>query len=42
MDHKQLPEWNTDLEKYSRIVNLVVGVLMILGGIGQFWPSLSV
>lgn len=26
----------------SRIVNLVVGVLMILGGIGQFWPSFSV
>jgi hypothetical protein len=32
----------TDSDNYSRGVNLVVAVLMILGGIGQFWPSVSV
>ncbi|EMF09178.1 COPI associated [Sphaerulina musiva SO2202] len=31
-----------DFSDIFRIVNLVVGVLMILGGIGQFWPSFSV
>lgn len=25
----------------SRIVNMAVGVFMILGGIGQFWPSIA-
>ncbi|KAF2861801.1 COPI associated [Piedraia hortae CBS 480.64] len=25
-----------------RIVNIVVGVFMILGGLGQFWPSINV
>ncbi|KXT08024.1 hypothetical protein AC579_2535 [Pseudocercospora musae] len=31
-----------DFSDVFRIVNLVVGVLMILGGIGQFWPNINV
>ncbi|KAF7187461.1 Golgi apparatus membrane protein tvp15 [Pseudocercospora fuligena] len=31
-----------DFSDAFRIVNLVVGVLMILGGIGQFWPNINV
>ncbi|KXS93590.1 hypothetical protein AC578_5010 [Pseudocercospora eumusae] len=31
-----------DFSDAFRIVNLAVGVLMILGGIGQFWPSINV
>ncbi|KAK5688536.1 hypothetical protein LTS10_000514 [Elasticomyces elasticus] len=31
-----------DFSDVFRIVNLAVGVFMILGGIGQFWPSISV
>jgi hypothetical protein len=31
-----------DFSDIFRIVNLATGALMVLGGVSQFWPSVSV